>query len=343
MRKIVVHRPGGFGVLRVESAPEPEPGPGDVLVEVEACGVNFADVAVRLGLYESARKLVGWPITPGFEIAGRVAAVGAGVSDLGVGEEVFGVTFFGGYASAIVLPRHQVFRRPPELDVVQAAGFPGVHLTAWYALLELAHPRPSSTVLVHSAAGGVGGALAQLARIARCRVIGVVGSSHKIAHAVEVGCEEVIDTSRMDLWETAERLVPSGFDVVLDANGVATLRQSYEHLAPGGRLVVYGFSTMLSRGRGIPNPAKLAADWARTPRFDPLRMTAENRSVLAFNLSFLFPRADLLAIAMEQLLGWLADGRLKPQPVTTFPLDRAADAHRALQSGQTVGKLVLVV
>src|SRR5690606_30795686 len=122
---------------------------------VQAAGVNYADCVVRMGLYESAKKYVGWPITPGFEFAGRVDALGEGTPGLAPGDEVFGVTRFGGYASSVVVPRHQVFRRPAVCSPDEAAAFPSVHLTAWYALFELAHPRPGSTLLVHSAAGGV--------------------------------------------------------------------------------------------------------------------------------------------------------------------------------------------
>ncbi len=310
---------------------------------VEAAGVNFADCIVRLGLYASAKEYVGWPITPGFEFAGRVRAVGEGAGDLEVGSEVLGLTRFGGYSSDVVVPRHQVFRRPSRLTAVQAAGIPAVFLTADYALRELVRTRPGQTILVHSAAGGVGGALLQLGREDGLRVVGVVGAPHKVDAARALGAHEVIDKSAEDLWRTAQRHASGGYDVVLDANGVETLRASYAHLAPEGKLVVYGFHTMLSLSRsGRPRWVSLALDWLRTPRFDPLDMTTRNRSVLAFNLSFLFHRRDLLSEAMGRLLAAFEAGRLVPPPVTTHRLDAVADAHRALESGSTVGKLVLV-
>lgn len=341
MRRVVVHGPGGWDELRVETHPDVEPGPGEVLVETRACGVNYADCIVRMGLYESAKEYVGWPITPGFEFSGTVKALGSGVDDLAPGDEVFGVTRFGGYATELAVPRDQLFRLPTELSHEQAATFPAVHMTAWYALHELAHPRPGSTLLVHSAAGGVGGALLQLGRIAGCRVVGVVGRTHKARTAEDLGAEVVIDKSTRDLWSEAERAAPDGYDVVLDANGVETLGQSYEHLRPGGKLVVYGFHSMMRRGKDSPSWPKLALDWLRTPRFNPLQLTNDNKSVLAFNLSYLFDRADLLNEAMGQLLGWLEAGHLQPPPVQALPLERVAEAHRALESGETVGKLAL--
>jgi synaptic vesicle membrane protein VAT-1 len=341
MRKVVIHRPGGYERLRLETHPEPAPGPGEVRIAVKHIGVNYADCVVRMGLYASARELVGWPITPGFEVAGNVDAVGAEVPDLRAGDEVLALTLFNGYASSVVVPRAQVFRIPSGLDSAQAAAIPTVFLTAWFALHELAHLRPREKVLVHSAAGGVGSAAVQLARLAGGQVIAVVGAPHKAALPEGLGAQRVIDKSAQELWREAETLAPGGFDVILDANGVSTLAASYAHLAPLGRLVVYGFHGMLPRKGGRPDWAKLAWDYLRTPRFNPLRLTTENRSVLAFNLSFVSERADLLVPAMARILEGFAAGSLVPPPVARYPLAGVARAHADLESGQTVGKLVL--
>jgi NADPH:quinone reductase-like Zn-dependent oxidoreductase len=291
----------------------------------------------------SARKYVGWPITPGFEVAGAVAAVGGGVSDVAPGARVIAVTRFGGYATHVAVPRDQVFCIPRPFTASQAAAFPAVFLTAWYALFELAAAKPGMRLLVHSAAGGVGGALCQLARIAGCTAVGVVGSAAKVQAARDAGAHAVIDKSRDDLWRMARRHAPEGYDAVFDANGVETLKASYEHLASPGRLVVYGFATMLPRGRGRPSWPKLAADWLRTPRFDPLKLTNENRSVMGFNLSYLFERKAALIPAVEQLLAWAEESKIAPPPVTEYPLEDVAAAHRALESGTTTGKLVLTM
>lgn len=345
MHKIVVHRPGGLGQLQYERHPSSVLGSGQARIEVEAAGVNYADCVVRRGLYASARKYVGWPITPGFEVAGRVAELGPGEADdgLAVGQDVMAVTRFGGYATEIVVPRAQVFARPRGWTASECAAFPAVHLTADYAMEELVNPTEGDVHLVHSAAGGVGGVLVQLARRARCRVVGVVGAPHKVEEVRRLGADVVIDKSSEDLWPVAERASPEGYDAVFDANGVATLRQSYQHLAPTGRLVVYGFATMLPRSGKRVRWAKLAWDWLRTPRFNPLDLTGENRSVMGFNLSYLFDHVDLLHRSMERLTAWAEDGDLVPPRVTEYPLHDVADAHRDLESGATVGKLVLVV
>ena len=342
MRKVVIHKPGGYDRLRIEEHPEPTPGAGEVLLDVQAMGVNYADCLTRMGLYASARKYVGYPITPGFEVCGTVAAVGADVSRLLPGLRVIGVTRFGGYATRITLPGNQVFPIPSGLPTAEAAGFATVFLTAWYALFELAHPHPGDRMLVHSAAGGVGSALVQLGKLAGCQVIGIVGSPSKKDAVLGLGADAVIDKSSCNLWEEARRLSPDGYEIVLDANGATSLNNSYRHLAPGGKLVVYGFHSMLPKGRGHPSWPSLLWHYWRTPRFHPVRMTGQNRSVLAFNLSFMFHKTVLLAAAMRQLLGWLAEGRIQPVPTTTYPLEQVAHAHRDLESAGTIGKLVLI-
>jgi NADPH:quinone reductase-like Zn-dependent oxidoreductase len=244
-----------------------------------------------------------------------------------------------------VVPKSQVFPLPHGFSMAEAAAFPAVNLTAYYALFELCRLRAGMSILVHSAAGGVGSALVTMAKIAGCRVAGVVGGSHKVEHVRALGADLVIDKTKEHLWRAAKDFAPKGYDVVLDANGVETLKQSYAHLGPTGRLVIYGFATMLPKsGDGTPGKprwGKLAVDWLRTPRFDPLDMTNENRSVMAFNLSYLFDRPDLLTESMNALTKWGDEGKLAAPVVQKFRLENVVDAHRALESGRTIGKLVL--
>lgn len=343
MEKIVIHRRGGYDRLRLERHVVPPLGAHDVHVRVHAAGMNYADCIVRMGLYSSAKEYVGWPITPGFEVAGTVVRSGEAVDDMPAGTEVIGLTRFGGYASELVLPRRQVFPRPRGLSMEQAASFPAVHLTAYHALCELARPKLGAHVLVHSAAGGVGIALVQIARLLGCHVVGVVGSTHKVEVASAFGAHAVIDASREDLWQAAETYAPAGYDVILDANGISTLGASLRHLAPMGRLVVYGFASMLPRGgTGRLRWLSLLWNFLRTPRISPFELTQKNRSVMGFNLSYLFDHAKLLAESMDQLTRWVEDGRLRALPVRSFPLAAAGEAQRLLESGSTVGKLVLL-
>ncbi len=341
MHRIIVRRPGSFDRLEYIEDQDPRPAPGEVVVKTAACGVNFADCVVRMGLYPSAKEYVGWPITPGFEMAGTVSQVGEKVSQFEVGQQVFGVSLFGAYATHVAVPEDQLFAVPGQLSLVQAGAFSVVGLTAYYALVEQGAARAGQKVLVHSATGGVGGTLVQLAKLLDCEVTAVVGSPRKVEVARQLGADYVIDRSKEALLDHAMQAVPGGYDVVLDANGVQTLRDSYRALRPTGRLVIYGAHTMLSRGSGRRNWLKLAWNFLRTPRFNPLELTNNNRNIMAFNLSYLFDEKDKLQGAMRQLLEWSEQGKLEPAAIEEYPLRRAADAHAALQSGATIGKLVL--
>jgi len=341
MQRIVIRKPGGYSALELIEEPDPAPGPGEVVIAVEAAGVNYADSIIRMGLYESARRLHGYPITPGFEVAGRIAALGPDVTGWTIGDAVIGLTLFEGYASHLRLGTDGVFPVPQGLGMAEAATLPTVFLTAWWMIHHQLHPAPGETWLVHSAAGGVGSAILQLGRLAGARTVGVVGGAHKIGHARRMGAAEVVDKSAEPLWVRAEALAPNGYDAVFDANGVATLADSYAHLASSGRLLVYGFHSMLPKN-GRLNWLSLARDWLRTPRFNPLRMTRDNRSVLAANLSFLQSRAPDLRAGMLWILERFERGELAPLPVETRPLQEAAEAQRRIESGATVGKLALI-
>ncbi len=342
MQKIVIHRPGGYRRLVLERIASTPLGAQDVQIHVHAAGVNYADCVVRMGLYASAKEYVGWPITPGFEVAGVVARVGSEVSDVRAGDEVVAVTRFGGYASELVVPRRQVFAVPRGLTLIQAAAYPAAFLTAYHAVLELARPRAGAHVLVHSAGGGVGGALVQITRMLGCHVVGVVGAGHKVEHVRALGANAVIDASQGRLWTEAEGHAPVGYDVVFDANGVGTLRESLRHTAPMGRLVVYGFASMLPRADQRLRWWRLVWHWLRTPRISPFELTQRNRSVMGFNLSYLFDHAKLLDESMRQLGRWFEEGLLRPPEVATFPLAAAGEAQRSLETGNTVGKIVLL-
>ena len=170
----------------------------------------------------------------------------------------------------------------------------------------------------------------------------LVGAPHKVEVARAAGADVVVDKSREPLWERVDAAAPDRFQAVFDANGRTTLMQGFRRVAPGGRLVVYGFHSMLPKRGGRPSRIKLLWDYLRTPRFDPLRMTTSNRSVRAFDLSFMEREAPVLRAGLEHLVALLADGRLAPPAVTAYPLEDVARAHADLESGTTTGKLVLV-
>lgn len=343
MKKIIIDKAGSYDQLKIREFPTPIPGKGEVLIRVHACGINFADCLVRMGVYQSAKEFVGWPITPGFEIAGTILQIGPDVTKFAVGQKVIAISLFGGYSSHLILPKDQVFPLPEQFSFVQGASFPVVFLTAYYALFELAHPKKGNILLVHSASGGVGSTLVQFGKVANCRVIGVVGGTHKVNYVKSLGADAVIDKSSQNLWKEAQRLAPEGYDIILDANGAETLREDYQHLSSGGKIVVYGFHSMFSKGRGSPNWFKILWTYLRTPRFNPIYMTSDNHSVLAFNLSYLMRKKETLNESVKVMLGWLEEGKVVPPVTQTYPFENVAQAQRDLESGQTIGKLVLTL
>merc|ERR1712187_357746 len=171
-----------------------------------------------------------------------------------------------------------------------------------------------------------------------------VGSGHKVKTCQDLGADHVIDKSRDDLWESASRIAPEGFTAIFDANGVATLKDSFEHLAMCGRLVVYGFHSNLPTSTGALNPLnwlRMAFGMARMPHFDSMRMVLENKAILGFNLSFLADERGLIDQYLGQLATWLQQGKLKLNKVTVFDMTDVGKAHSLIQSGTSVGKIVL--
>jgi len=339
-KRIIIQKPGSYGVFRFDDTPIQDPRPGETQVEVKACGINFADIAVRLGLYAAAKGA--YPLCPGLEFAGLVRQTGSKTEGFNPGDRVFGATRFGAYTTAINSPSRQLFSLPQSRDSKKGAAFPVVYLTAYYALHHVGHLKKSDRVLVHSAAGGVGTALLHLLKINANMSVGVVGRSEKIPSAKEAGAAYVIDKSTEDLWSKAEEISPEGYDLILDANGVSTLKGSYHHLKPGGRLLIYGFASMFSHS-GRKNRFKLVRDYLRTPRFNPFDLTGSNKTISGFNLIYLFEKVDLFRNIMDTLLKWDSEGLIAPMPVKTFAFEDVVKAHRAMESGNSVGKLVLVV
>ncbi len=341
MKKIIIRKPGNYHQLQYVHCADPLPGPGELLIRNHAIGINYADCATRMGCYEPAKRQ-GYPITPGSEIAGEVAALGDGITKFSVGDKVLGATLFGGYTTHIVLAENRVFPIPNGMGIDRAAGFSTAFMTAWYCLHQLAHVQPGDRVLVHSAAGGCGSAMIQIAKNAGAFVVGIVGGAHKVGAAMRLGADYVIDKSKQDFWTLAHHESPQGYDIILDANGIETLRESYRHLANAGRLVCYGFHSMMPRHGGKVNRLKLAWDTWCTPRFDPIKMSMQNRSVMACDLSSYENQAQLLEKGMGFLFDLFQQKKIKPPKTTEYAFENIREAHAKLESGQVIGKLVLI-
>ena len=334
MRQVVIPRHGGPEVLELREAPDPVPGQGEIRIRVRAAGVNFADILARIGLYPDAPKP---PVVVGYEVAGLVDAVGSGVTSAHGGDRVVALTRFGGYSDCVVVPAAQVFRFPDQLSDAEAAAVPVTYLTAAVALYRMAAVTAGDVVLVHNAGGALGIAATQLARLRRATVIGTASAAKHDALR-RFGVDHVIDYRHADVEAEVKRLTKGrGVDVVLDPIGGSSFGTSYRMLAPLGRLVMLGVSSMSGERR---DNWRVLRSWWAMKRFEPLSMINRNRGVFGLNLAHLWDEPRLLQL-MDLVLTELRAERLTPVVARTFPLDRAADAHRFIQSRANIGKVVL--
>lgn len=335
MRQAVIPRHGDATVFEIREAPDPVPGPGEVRVRVRAAGINFADILARIGLYPDAPKP---PVVVGYEVAGVVDAVGEGVTSLHEGDRVVALTRFGGYADSVVVPAYQAYRFPDRLSDAEAAAVPVTYLTAAIALYRMAAVSSGETVLVHNAGGGLGIAATQLARLRRATVIGTASAAKHDALR-SFGVDFTIDYRTADVASEVSRVTRGrGVDVILDPIGGSSFGRSYRMLAPLGRLVMLGISSMSGERRNALTV--LRAWWAMKP-FQPLSLINRNRGVFGLNLGHLWGERRQLQPLMDLLLIELSAERLTPVVAKTFPLERVADAHRFIQNRSNIGKVVL--
>lgn len=321
MRAIRVHEPGGPEALRYEELPDPRPGPGEALVAIEAAGVNFLDVYHRKGLYRTAL-----PFTLGSEAAGVVREVGAGVSVVRPGDRVVYQGVMGAYAELASVPADRLVVLPAGVTTRTAAAVFLQGLTAHYLAISTYPLGPGDTCLVHAAAGGVGLLLIQIAKRRGARVVGTVSTEAKAALAREAGADEVVIYTRADFADAARRFTDgAGVQVVYDSVGRTTFDRSLDALARRGMLVLFGQSS------------------GPVPPLDP-QVLNQKGSLFLTRPSighYVATREELLRRAGE-LFGWIADGALQVRIDREVPLRDAAAAHRALESRETTGKILLV-
>jgi len=315
----------------VQERPDPGPGAGEVLIDVRAAGINFADLMARVGLYPDAPKP---PCVIGYEVAGTVAQLGPEADGgLREGQRVVAPVRFNGYAERAVARADGVVPLPDVLGFEQGAAIPVNYSTAWEALVRQANLQPGERVLIQAAAGGVGIAATQIAKRVGAEVWGTASAAKHDAIR-EQGVDHPIDYNQAG-WE---RDVPR-LDVVMDALGGASFRRSYELLGAGGRLVCFGASGVLSGERR--NLIAAARTALRMPRFNLIKQMSASKAVIGLNILTLWDQdgsAGRWRGALDELLG---DGTIKPVVAESFSFDRAPDAHRFISERRNVGKVVL--
>jgi NADPH2:quinone reductase len=316
---------GGPEVLKCEEVPTPKPAAKEVLIRVEAAGVNYADTVRRNGDYYPVPTVL--PAIPGGEIVGTIDALGEGVGHLAVGAKVFALVGQGGYAQYAVARAKSIIPVPEGLDPVQGVALIIQGLTAALVLKEAADLRAGESILIQAAAGGVGSLSVQLAKIYGAGlVIAAAGSPEKREFAIRLGADVAVDYTQPD-WPQQVRKATGGrgVNIVQEMTGGHVFHQSLDSLAKFGRLVVYGFAS-----RGSVN-------------LNPERLLPANHTIKGFYLGAFFEeKPKLISATLTELAGFVTSGRLKLHTGGAFPLFKATEAHRLLEGRRSMGKLVIL-
>ena len=324
MRAISISEPGDADVLTVTEEARPSAGPGQVVIDVAAAGVNRADVMQRLGFYPPPK---GASPLPGLEVSGTVAEVADGVSGIAVGDEVCALIDGGGYAEAVAVPSTQVLPVPKGVSLADAAGLPEVVCTVWSNVFMTANLQPGETLLVHGGSSGIGTMAIQLAKALGARVAVTAGSAEKLDACRALGADVAISYKDEDFVERVrEETDGRGADVVLDNMGAKYLGRNVDALATAGRLVVIGLMG------------------GRKGELDLGTLLSKRGAVIATSLRArpAEEKAAIVAAVREHVWPLVEDGTVRPVIHQTYPLAEAAQAHRDMEASGHIGKLLLL-
>jgi len=337
MRQIVTTANGGVEVLKVQEAANPTPAKGEVVVQVMAAGLNFADILARQGLYPDGPKK---PCVMGYEVAGVVEAVGEGVDPQLANKPVVAMTRFRGQAEKVAIAANQLFAKPESLSYEQAAAIPVNYLTA-YALLEvMGSLHAGESVLIHNAGGGVGLAAIDIAKQIGATTFGTASpGKHKFLR--ERGLDNPIDYRNQDWLPVLKQLTAGrGVDLVIDPIGGSHWKKSYAALRHTGRLGMFGVST--ASANGLQGKLKMIKAAAQMPRFHPIGLLNKNRGVFGLNLGHMWHEPEKVAAWMKVILDGVSEGWVRPHVDKAFPFAQAGEAHSYMEARKNIGKVVLV-
>jgi putative PIG3 family NAD(P)H quinone oxidoreductase len=323
MRAITITAPGGPDVLRIAEVPDPMPAAGEVLIDITASGVNRADLLQRQGLYPPPP---GAPPYPGLECSGRISAVGQEVTGWQVGDEACALLSGGGYAERVAVPAGQLLPVPAGVTVTDAAALPEVACTVYSNVVQIAGLTAGETLLVHGGASGIGTMAIQLGRALGARVACTAGTPAKLDRCRELGCDLAISYADDDFVEAISEFTDGrGADVILDIMGAVYLERNVTALAPDGRLLVIG----------LQGGARAELDLSQLLR---KRASVHATSLRARPAE---QKAAIVAGVLDRVWPMVIDGRIRPVIETTVPLAEAAQAHRLLEAGAQIGKILL--
>ena len=334
-RRIVLTKAGGPSTLAVIPMEMPTPRAGEIRIEVAYAGINFADLLMRLGLYQPRPK---YPFTPGYEMSGIVDAVGEGVTDFSIGQRVVAALPNGGQASHVIVDSQRALVLPDEVGLDVAASIPVTYLTAHHMLHHLGHLTKDDSVLIHGGAGGVGTAALQICQWAGVSKVWATASGHK-SSTIETYGGIAIDRHNEDFVEIIKKATNNqGVDHILDPIGGDNLSRSLSALKEGGRLYTYGMSAAAPSSKRSMIRSFLA--WRKTPKFDPLRLMTRNRGVFGVHMGTWKDETVMLK-QLERILEGIHSGALAPVIDSVFEAEDVAKAHQYIHDGENIGKVLL--
>jgi NADPH:quinone reductase-like Zn-dependent oxidoreductase len=332
----IIKKTGSLNNLKIETQELENPAEDEVTVEIKAIGLNFADVFCIQGLYKAAPKE---NLIPGLEFSGIIISKGKAVTGFNKGDKVIGITKFGAFATHINLNKNYLIRLEDNWSFEEGASFIVQALTAYYAIKELGNVRNNQTVLIHSVAGGVGIYANRIAKKFNCTTIGTVGSENKIAHIKDEDVNHIILRDKHFLANLKNILGDKKLDVILESLTGKYFKVTFDLLSPQGRAIIYGASNFATHA-SFPNYLQLAYRYLRRPKVDVLKIIEQNRSVMGFNLIWLYEKADYLRILLDEII----ELKLKrPFIGEVYNFEQLPQAIKKFQSGKTFGKVVVKV
>lgn len=331
-----MEKTGSLNNLKLTEEELLSPDDNQVTIEIKSIGLNFADFFCIHGLYKAARK---YNLIPGLEFSGLVINKGKFVNEYNIGDKVIGVTKFGAFATHINLDKNYIIKLPEDWSFEEGASFVVQALTAYYALKELGNIQPNQTVLIHSVAGGVGIYANRIAKKFNCTTIGTVGDANKIEKIKNENVDYVIVRVNNFIKYLKEILKDRKIDLLLESLTGKYFKDTFNLLAPQGRAIIYGASDFATH-TAFPNYIELAYKYFTRPKVDILKLIEQNRSVMGFNLIWLYEKGEYLKSLLNEIIELNLQ---KPYIGEIFDFNQMHEAIKKFQSGKTFGKVVVKV
>lgn len=338
-KEINISKFGSYDVLELKEKTKNNPKANEVSISVKACGINFADILMRVGLYPDAPKL---PFSPGYEVSGVIERIGSEVTNFNVGDRVVAVTYFGGYTTYAVAESSKTRLIPDNMTFIEAAAIPVNFLTAYISLNEMARIRRGDHVLIHGASGGVGLAAVQMAKQKECVIYGTAGSEKKLDFIKDLGVNYPINYLKNDFIKVIKDITGKkrSIDVIIDPIGGKNISANLSILKSTGRTVVFGVSEMLSTGK--KNYFNMISSYLSMRKIDTLNLIENNMGIFGLNVLKMWDD-DNIALYMDNIINEFAQNNYKVYISDTFPLEDVGSAHKYIQERKNIGKVVLTV